>query len=442
VPQPLFTPEQLLEESRPPCDRALQALAAGDLARLRFLLGRMCVGHFELFYGYTHWAARLAGKVLLDHGEPAMEDLLSGVALGMVTPLSAGLGGPEGEKAAMAAILSLWSVQLAPVASASESPDEVAAELAPCGTGGRLQLESWDRMAPQRYPRTSAGTPVFCRICEHFRRAVNHAAGFPFWRVVPDPRRPGFCRMVFQKRASRGERLFSPGELEACTVSRCARALRLLAAGRRDIAGLVSGQHREWRPLHDLFCLFVTAVFSWTDREHGTAALSDLVWDTYVSLFEMTYVTYGMMDDRSLLRTLVRNWHYHQATFTVTEEQERFVLHLDPCGSGGRLCRGEMCGGGRFRYGEGPLSTLREPSPLTFQRSPYPSYCIHCAATNRDQFQGKPWGFVVDGDALDAPAFACRQFLYKKTAPRRAPARLLEQVGLHRAEPLERRYQP
>jgi hypothetical protein len=364
------------------------------------------------------------------------------VARGIVSPLAAGLAGAEGERAAMAAILSLWSVQLAPLRSAEETGDEVTVALCPCGTGGRLQLENWDLLAPDRYPRCADGSTLFCKICAHFREAVNEAAGFLFWRVTPDPRRTGFCRMTFTKQRSRGDRLFTPPQLRACTTPRCARALRRLDEGGRDIAGLLADQHHEWRPLHDLFCLFVTAVFSWTDREHGTEALSALVWDTYVSLFEGTYYTYGMMDDRTLFRTLARNWHYHQATFTVSEEPDRFVFHLDPCGSGGRLARGDACGGGLYRYGEGLLHPIGEASALTFGRSPYPSYCIHCAATNRDQFLGKPWGFVVDGDVLHAPEHTCRQFLYKKTAPRRAPARLLEQVGLDRAEPLKRGYQP
>ena len=164
--------------------------------------------------------------------------------------------------------------------------------------------------------------------------------------------------------------------------------------------------------------------------------------DTYVSLFEMTYYTYGLVDDRSLLKTLARNWYYHQADFTVTEEEDRFVFHLDPCGSGGRLNRGEMLGGNRYRYGSGMLREIEEPSSLTFQRGPFPAYCIHCAATNRDQFLGKPWGFLIDGDSICPPAYTCRQYLYKKTAPRLAPPHLLAQVGLRRAEPLQKGYHP
>lgn len=246
--------------------------------------------------------------------------------------------------------------------------------------------------------------------------------------------------MVFRKLRAHGEPLFSGDEIEALGIPRCTRALKRLDQGRTDILDLTAGQHREWRPLHDLFCLFVTAVFSWADREQGAAYLSELVYETYVTLFEMPYVTHGLMDDRSLVRTLARNWHYHQAGFHVTEEEDRFVFHLDPCGSGGRLNRGELGGEGRYPYGKGMLHAIERPDPHTFMRAPFPSYCIHCAATNRDQFLGKPWAFLVDGDVPQPPAGSCRQYLYKKASPRLAPPRLLEQVGLDRAEPLKEVY--
>jgi len=97
---------------------------------------------------------------------------------------------------------------------------------------------------------------------------------------------------------------------------------------------------------------------------------------------------------------------------------------------------------GVFRYGTGMLCESREADDITFQRAPFPIYCIHCAATNRDQFEGKPWSFVVDGEAMSAPSMPCIQYLYKKEAPRTAPPQLLKQVGLAEAKPLDEEYIP
>ena len=137
---------------------------------------------------------------------------------------------------------------------------------------------------------------------------------------------------------------------------------------------------------------------------------------------------------------MVRNWYYHQATFHVTEEEERFVFHLNPCGSGGRLFRGEMGNAEAFRYGSGLLCELQEENNITFCRAPFPVYCTHCAVTNRDQLLGKPWAFLVDGHVHTSPGLPCRQYLYKKTAKRTNPAGLCSQVGLTAAKPLQEEY--
>ncbi len=70
----IFSPEALQEECRPLCDKAIDALDQGNMDLLRFLLGRMSVGHFELFYGYILWIAQVAGKVLNDFGESWFEE--------------------------------------------------------------------------------------------------------------------------------------------------------------------------------------------------------------------------------------------------------------------------------------------------------------------------------------------------------------------------------
>jgi hypothetical protein len=321
-----------------------------------------------------------------------------------------------------------------------ETGDEVSFLLEPCGSGGRLELEACHEIDPRTYPRTGNGTPVFCRVCEHLQQALNQGIGRTFWSADRDPGRRGFCRLRFFKQAGRGGRLFEPGELSRLTTPRCAMALSRLDRGILDIRDLLRDQHREWRPLHDLLCLMVTSLFSVVSADQGVPYLTELVWETYVTLFESAYRMHALFDDRTLFREMVRNWTYHQATFRVTEEEERFTFTLDPCGSGGRLFRGEMGPPGCFRYGSGLISLLSPGSDLTFQRTGFPVYCIHCAATNRDQFLGRPWPFIVDGSAMLTPEAPCRQYLYKKSATRRAPPDLLRQVGLEAVKPLRKEY--
>ena len=193
---PLFTPEQLAANTRPLSDMAIEALTAGQLDRLRFLLGRMSVGHVELYTGYLQWTTRLAGKILIDFGEPFLDDLLSRIAAFLTAPCARAFHNGD-EKQAFSRLAAMWTMQMGRFDPLVETENEVSFHLAPCGSGGRLQLESWYENRPRAYPRLGNGTPVFCRICEHFQQALNHAAGKTIWRAVPDSCRTGFCRLSF-----------------------------------------------------------------------------------------------------------------------------------------------------------------------------------------------------------------------------------------------------
>lgn len=435
----LYTPEELASETRPLSEMALQALEQGNLDEVRFLLGRMSVGHFELYFGYLDWVTRMAGKILRDFGEAYFENASGRIARFLMAPYADTLRAGK-EKEAIADIMTLWTYQSGRIDPLGETNDEVAFSLAPCGSGGRLVLGAVYETSPQQYPRLRDGKPLFCRICQHLQGAVNEALRETFWSAVPEPNRTGFCRVRFAKNATRGRLLFQAEETARLLTPRCRQALQRLENNRPDIQELLKDQHTEWRPLHDLLNLWVTALFSMVYEEKGIDYLSELVWETYVTMFEATYRMYAVMDTRSIFRNLVRMWYYHQATFRVVEEEDRFAFFLDPCGSGGRLYRGEALRPGVFRYGQGMLREIREPHEITFGRAPFPIYCIHCAATNKDQFQGKPWSFLVDGNAMSEPSAPCVQYLYKKEAPRAAPPQLLKQVGLDEAKPLDKEY--
>ncbi len=435
----LYTPEELASQSRSLSEMALEELERGNLDQVRFLLGRMSVGHIELYFGYLDWVTKMAGKILRDFGEAYFETTSGKIARFLMAPYAEGL--KEGnEKKTIVDIMTLWCHQLGRIDPLGETSNEIAFSLAPCGSGGRLVLGGLYEIAPREYPRLRDGKPLFCSICQHLQAAVNEGSGKNFWSAVPDPKRTGFCRVRFSKHDARGKWLFNAEETAHHLTPRCTKALQRLENNPHDIQGLLRDQHTEWRALHDLLNLWVTALFSVIYEEQGTDYLSELVWETYVNMFDGTYRMYSMMDTKSLFRNLVRMWYYHQATFRVSEEEDRFVFHLDPCGSGGRLYRGEVLMPGVFRYGKGMLCEIREPGDITFGRAPFPIYCIHCAATNRDQYEGKPWAFIIDGEAMSDPSKPCIQYLYKKEAPRKAPPSLLTQVGLSEAKPLHKEY--
>ena len=144
----------------------------------------------------------------------------------------------------------------------------------------------------------------------------------------------------------------------------------------------------------------------------------------------------GMVGDEEALAALAKVWHYHVAKFRVEEEENRFRFVLDPCGSGGRLYRGEMHLDS-FHYGDTLSPLVKGKHNIAFNREDAPHYCTHCASSNRDMFLGAPLVFVVDGTAQSRPGAPCHQYLWKREAPREVEPRLLEQVGMSELLPLK-----
>ncbi len=87
----LYTPEELASEARSLSEMALEELELGNLDQVRFLLGRMSVGHFELYFGYLDWVTRMAGKILRDFGEAYFDTTSGKIARFLMAPYAKGL---------------------------------------------------------------------------------------------------------------------------------------------------------------------------------------------------------------------------------------------------------------------------------------------------------------------------------------------------------------
>jgi len=423
-----FTDEELVRESRPLADVALEALEAGEVQRLYYLLNEMDQGHKGLCELGVQWLARMWGKIRSDLGENALDRMLGKSAAYAMEPYAEEfLAGDE--KGVISQIIRMWVCQHgAHIVPEGETEGEVAFSLAPCGSGGSLLLAGWPQALPEFFGPCSDGTPIYCRGCKALQKAFNEACGAEVWTTEIREDLPGGCTLRFRKRKSRAQNLFEPIEIYQVVKSRCQQAIERLREGDSNIQELIKDQHREWMPYHDLMMQYAVCIQSQIYREKGSEYLDEFLKQTYDTTFSMFYAVYDALDDLRLFRMFVQMWHYHQATFRVEEEEDRFVFILDPCGSGGRMYRSAL-NKGRFRYGAGIPCLMNEPANINFNRKDFPTYCTHCASSNRDQFGGNPLVFVVDGHAMKDPNSPCIQYLYKKSAKREVPAEMLAQVG-------------
>jgi hypothetical protein len=428
-----YTDAELAEIAKPFEVHAIDALRRGDIERVTTLLEEMRRGPAGLEALCLHALARKAGKLRRDFGEArAREALLRLGAALMRTWVRQYAAGDE--RGAIADLVAVFREQtggaLAPL---KEDDDTVVLDLEPCGSGGRLERQGLPEKHPDWYGGWSDGVSSFCQICKACQHALNEEVGEKVWTTEKGP--GGRCRATFKKVRQRGETLFDDEARARLVRTRAQQAQAKLAAGDHDIEPLLHGQRKDWMPWHDFSVVCLEYFYAIALELGGADYLDELLAQTYEPAFYAGFPRYAAMSDDELVREVARTWNYHCADFTIAEEDDRFVFRLDPCGSGGRLFRGQMWRD-MFHYGE-PLSPIMpEPHNINFNRRQAPAYCTHCAASNRAQLAGASSGthplfFVIDGHAQLRPGQPCRQFAYKKSADRaRVDPALFAQVGL------------
>lgn len=429
----LYSDEQLADIAKPFEDHAIDALRRGDLARVRELLAAMQDGPAGLDGLSGHTLARKAAKLRRDFGEEAAREALARIGAQLMRTWTEQYRAGD-ERGAIADMVAIFREQVgARLTPLQETAEAVVLDMTLCGSGGKLEKQGLPQKHPDWYGGWSDGVSSFCQICKACQSSLNDTVGAKVWTTDKGPE--GRCTLTFAKVATRGERLFSDEEREALTLTRVERARRRLEAGDADIADLLEGQRKDWKPWHDFGVVLLEYFYAIALEKGGPDYLAEVLDQTYAPAFHAGFPRYAAMSDDELVREIARTWNYHCADFTLLEEDDRFVFRLDPCGSGGRLFRGEMWRD-MFHYGE-PLSPLMpDAHDVNFNRTAAPAYCTHCAASNRAQLKTAmspqtPLFFVIDGHAQMRPGAPCRVFAYKKSAVREAiDPDLFRQIGL------------
>lgn len=429
----LFDDDTLQRLARPPEADAIDALARGDVDALRRHLDAMEAGPAGLDALCGHAIARKIGKLRADFGEERTRAELRRIGAQLMRSWvgqwrSGDVGG------AIADLVAVFKHQAgAALAPLREDDDAVVLELAPCGSGGRLERQKLPDRHPAAYGSWSDGTSSFCQGCKANQAALNDALGAPVWTTVKGP--DGACTQRFDKLGRRGERLFDDAERVALTRTRVQQARDKLDAGDTGVADLLDGQRKDWMPWHDFSVVWLAHFYAVALELGGPDYLDEVLTETYAPAFVAGFPRYAALDDEGLVREIARTWNYHCADFRVHEEDDRFVFTLDPCGSGGRLYRGQTWRD-LFRYGRPLAPTVAGPHPIVFMRTDAPVYCSHCAASNRTQLAraadaAVPLFFVIDGTAQARPGMPCRTYVYKKGADRsRIESRLFAMIGI------------
>ena len=214
-----------------------------------------------------------------------------------------------------------------------------------------------------------------------------------------------------------------------------------LDAGRIDEAReLAAYLEPENKPLHDLFCDWLWDVFSQIAKRHGEEEMHEIMMATQETwMMKRTWKAFRKMPVKTrvdLMTEMMRSHHggpKQDGQALVTEDEDRYTISMDPCGSGGRMRRGDPVNGtGSRRDPPYNFGATSKAYPWSWGKKNVPYYCLHC--TNMEILP-LDWGddllWVTEySDDDNAP---CAWHFYKD--PAKIPEEYYTRIGRSRPTP-------
>ncbi len=201
----------------------------------------------------------------------------------------------------------------------------------------------------------------------------------------------------------------------------------------------------EGKALHDLFCDWIWDLLSKIAEREGEPAVYEYLKATQETwMLKRTWRGFlGLtVKQRVDLTAEIMRSHMcgpdQDGEITVEEDEDRYAIVMDPCGSGGRMRRGDPVNGTGSRldppYNFGKTS---KAYPWSFGETDVPFYCLHCAVNEIVPMElgGHPlWVTDYDPDA----SMPCRWLFYKNAES--IPERYYRRAGFDKPAAGEGRY--
>lgn len=219
-----------------------------------------------------------------------------------------------------------------------------------------------------------------------------------------------------------------PGEVGVSTLQQAYAAMERgdLAEAKR----ITEYARLEWQVVHDMYVNWSWSFFTYIADNFGEEALEKAYRSILGSYYRHRYDRVMASDVKTQLQVTVEGLRGHlmgkdrQGEIYITEEQDRYVLKLDPCGSGGVARQ-------RVESGKEPFPEhfgfSKKAHDWTWGKKNVCYYCGHCTFVNEilaiEQY-GHPMRITeYPADGKDA----CIWYVYKD--PKKIPAEYYERVG-------------
>lgn len=214
-------------------------------------------------------------------------------------------------------------------------------------------------------------------------------------------------------------------------------------AGRYEEAKqLTRTAHDEFKSLHDLYCDWMWDMLSKIAERFGEAEVYSMLRATQDKwMLRRTWKAFRKMPVKKQVDLTAEMMRAHRCgpeqdgEISVTEDEEKYTVVMDPCGSGGRMRRGDPKDGTPSRLGPPyDFGVTKEAHPWSWGRKDVPYYCTHCAVNEilPIEWGGYPlWVTDFDPDASKP----CRWQFYKK--PELIPEKYWTRVGEKKPDSFE-----
>ncbi|OYT54614.1 MAG: hypothetical protein B6U77_02560 [Candidatus Hecatellales archaeon ex4484_218] len=192
------------------------------------------------------------------------------------------------------------------------------------------------------------------------------------------------------------------------------KVVEAIKAGKKDEAiTLVQELYEKFKPLHDRYCDWINLLFVYIAKKLGEEAVKDatemLVTKIYPPMFEQL----KKLSYEQLVNAVVELHKAHYSKFYVVEDEEKTVIVVTGCNSGGgRILRDGLP---QLPRKEG---LTKKAWPWSFNKEGFPYYCVHAYFFNKLFKQlglniEVQWGKMYDekGNPIDE---SCKYVIYKK----------------------------
>ncbi len=172
---------------------------------------------------------------------------------------------------------------------------------------------------------------------------------------------------------------------------------------------LSNRMYREFLAMHDLYRDWVTALLSFISRRYGDEVLDQAYYESCAIYVKPLVELYRGADIRKKIHMAAAAIKGHLQSMKIEEDEEKFTIIQQVCGSGGRqILEGSY---------DGPpkdFVRIKRPQAMTYGREGFPIYCAHCAVMAQVTIDeaGALIRSIVDPSEKPGEV-PCRIYLYK-----------------------------